>query len=166
MVEVGEASPRSSTGPPGGLSGASWFSWGESVSCSVVGVSSLLDSSPDVGKNRWYINLGSKEIRQWPINCCISLMMIYKFCKLHLVVEHWNTQLNKPTNQNSMQVPIDVKPTNKKTDIIKLWGTSAINSPMSSPSPHMNAHEKKRKGVKNFVLGAKRIHFFPNRLIY
>ena len=41
----------------------------------------------------------------------------------------YNTQLNKPINQNSMRVPKVVKPTNKKT-----LGTSLRNSPMSPPS--------------------------------
>ena len=36
----------------------------------------------------------------------------YTFCRLKLVVE---TQLNEPTNQNPLKVPIIVKPTNKET---------------------------------------------------
>ena len=38
------------------------------------------------------------------------------------------TQLNKPTNQNSLKFPKVVKITNKENVIIKLWGV--INSPL------------------------------------
>ena len=36
------------------------------------------------------------------------------FCILQLVVETLDTQLNEPTNQNSIKVPKVVMPTNKK----------------------------------------------------
>ena len=36
------------------------------------------------------------------------------FCRLQLVVETFNMQRNEPTNQNSIEVLINVKPTNKK----------------------------------------------------
>ena len=41
----------------------------------------------------------------------------YSFCRLHLVVVLFgqDTQLNEPTNENSMKVPKVVKPTNEKT---------------------------------------------------
>ena len=38
----------------------------------------------------------------------------YTFCRLKLVVEHQNTQLNKPTNHNLIKVPKVAGPTNKK----------------------------------------------------
>ena len=40
------------------------------------------------------------------------------------------TQFNKPTNQKSLKVPKVVNPTNKKT-LLKSFGTSVINSPLS-----------------------------------
>ena len=43
-----------------------------------------------------------------------------------------NSQLNKPTNQNLVRVPKVVKQTNKKT-LLKILGTSVINSPLSPP---------------------------------
>ena len=47
----------------------------------------------------------------------------YPFCRLQLMVEPLDTQLNEPTNQNSIKVPQLVKTTNKKTlGIIRLWG--------------------------------------------
>ncbi len=39
----------------------------------------------------------------------------YLFCRLKLVVETFNRQMNEPTNQNSIKVPKVVKQTNKKT---------------------------------------------------
>ena len=54
----------------------------------------------------------------------------YPFCRLLLVVY---TQLNEPTNHNSIDVPKFVKPENKKCCYKTLW-TSAIDSPMSPPS--------------------------------
>ena len=39
----------------------------------------------------------------------------YPFCRLHLVVESFDTQPNKPTNQHSIKVPKVVEQTNKKT---------------------------------------------------
>ena len=41
----------------------------------------------------------------------------YPFCRLQL--ERLDTQLNEPTNQNSIKVAKDIKPTNKKTS--RLW---------------------------------------------
>ena len=47
----------------------------------------------------------------------------YPFCRLQLVGETLDTQLNEPTNHNSVKVPKVVKPTNKKTLLnIRLWG--------------------------------------------
>ena len=43
----------------------------------------------------------------------------YPFCRLQLV-NRFDTQLNKPSNQNSLKVPKVVEPANNK--IIKLWG--------------------------------------------
>ena len=43
----------------------------------------------------------------------------YPFCRLKLVVETFETQLNEPTSKNSIKVPKHVKPTNMKTF---LWG--------------------------------------------
>ena len=43
-------------------------------------------------------------------------------------LKRWDTQSNKPTNQNPITVPKVVKPTNKKS-----LGTTVINSPMSPP---------------------------------
>ena len=41
----------------------------------------------------------------------------YTFCRIKLVVETFG-----PTNQNSTKDPKVVKPTNKKTVIIRHWG--------------------------------------------
>ena len=43
------------------------------------------------------------------------------------------TQLNEPTNQNSIKVSKFIKLINKKT-FLQIFGTSVINSPMSPPS--------------------------------
>ena len=51
-----------------------------------------------------------------------------------LVFETLDTQLFKPTNQNSLRVPKVVKPTNKKKHYHKTMRTSVINSPLSPPS--------------------------------
>ena len=39
----------------------------------------------------------------------------YPFCRLQLVVERLDTQLNEPTNQNAIKVPKVVQPTNNNT---------------------------------------------------
>ncbi len=52
------------------------------------------------------------------------------FCISQLLVETLDTQLNKPTNQNSLKVPNVVKPTNKKR-YYKTLETSVINSPLA-----------------------------------
>ena len=39
----------------------------------------------------------------------------YPICRLHLVVGRLNTQLNEPTNQNSIKITKVIKQTNKKT---------------------------------------------------
>ena len=60
----------------------------------------------------WEQSQGSKGIRQWPINCCTSPMIIHKkypLCKSQLIETFG---LSKPTNQNSIKV---VGPSNKKT---------------------------------------------------
>ena len=44
-----------------------------------------------------------------------------------------HTQLNEPTNQNSIKVPKVFKPSNKKR-LNKTFWTSVINSPLSPPS--------------------------------
>ena len=72
------------------------------------------------------ISQGSKGIKQWPMNLCISPnddKLNYSFCKLQLVVEL--------LNQYSIKVSKVVKPTNKQ---YKTMGTSIINSPLSTPS--------------------------------
>ena len=61
---------------------------------------------------------GSKGIRQWPINWGTSLMMIHKITTsvdYNKWLKRLDTQLNQPTNQNSIKVPKVVKQTNKKT---------------------------------------------------
>ena len=45
----------------------------------------------------------------------------YPFCRLILKIESLDTQLNEPTDQNSIKVSKVVKPTKQKL-IIKLWG--------------------------------------------
>ena len=74
---------------------------------------------------------GSKEIRQWPINKCTSLMMIHKitpFCRLKLVdekYEHSNYWINQ---SKFTKVPKIVRPTLRKSNY-KTLGTGVINSP-------------------------------------
>ena len=78
---------------------------------------------------------GPKGIRQWSINWCTSLMMIHKIIlsvDYNYLLKRLDTQSNEPTNQNSIKVPKDVQPTNKKTLLKTLW-TSVINSPRSFP---------------------------------
>ena len=49
---------------------------------------------------------GSKGIRQWPKNYCISPMMkIYSSVNLILWLECLNTHLNQSTNQNPLNSP-------------------------------------------------------------
>ena len=55
--------------------------------------------------------LASKGIRQWPINWCIFPMMIHKSTPR---LKRLDTQLNEPTNKNSINVPKVFRPTNKK----------------------------------------------------
>ena len=38
----------------------------------------------------------------------------YPFCRLQLLVKMFDTQLNEPTNQNSINIPKVVEPMNKK----------------------------------------------------
>ena len=52
---------------------------------------------------------------------------IYPFIRLHQFLKLLDTQSNEPTK---VQI---VEPTNKKT-LLKTFGTSVINSPMSPPS--------------------------------
>ena len=54
----------------------------------------------------------------------------YPSCRLQLVVENLDIQLNDPTNQNSILVPIIIKQTNKKT-FYKTLGTCVINNSLS-----------------------------------
>ena len=72
---------------------------------------------------------GSKGIRQWPVNCCTSPLIIHQITT-SLDYNQWlkrlDTQLKYPTNQNLLKVPI--VPTNYKS-----LGISVINSPMSVP---------------------------------
>ena len=56
-------------------------------------------------------------------------MMIHKITASNSWLKRLDIQLNEPTKQNSMKVPKMVKPTN----IIKLVGTSVINSSKSPP---------------------------------
>ena len=58
-------------------------------------------------------------------------IQIYPFVDYNLWLKRLDTQLNKPTNQNSTKVPKDVKPKNKNN---KTLGTSVIIIPMSPPS--------------------------------
>ena len=50
----------------------------------------------------------SKRIRQRPINLYTSPMLIHK------IMKRLDTQVIKPTNQNSLKLPKIVKTTNKK----------------------------------------------------
>ena len=45
------------------------------------------------------------------INISSDYTQNYPFCRLQLVVESLDTQLNDPTNQNSIKVPYVVKST-------------------------------------------------------
>ena len=38
----------------------------------------------------------------------------YQFCRLQLVVETLDTQLNEPTNQNQVNIPKIIRETNRK----------------------------------------------------
>ena len=61
---------------------------------------------------RTYIKLRHRDlkgIRQWPINDDTPSVDYYKWLK------SLDTQLNGPTNQNSLKFPKVVKPRNKKT---------------------------------------------------
>ncbi len=40
------------------------------------------------------------------------------FCRLQLIVETFDTQLNEPTNQNSIKVVKDVKPTSLMFNVV------------------------------------------------
>ena len=42
------------------------------------------------------------------------------YCRLQLVVKRQDTQIDEPTNQNLMKVLNVVKPTNKKTLLLKI----------------------------------------------
>ncbi len=76
-------------------------------------------------------------IDKWPLNSCSYPMMIHKITsRLQLWVNCGDTQLNKPTNQNSIKVPKVVKPANRE-HFFETSGTSVINSP-SSPSSICN----------------------------
>ena len=46
----------------------------------------------------------------------------YHFSRLQVMVERLDSKLYEPTNQNSMNDPKVVKPTNKKNIFLKLWG--------------------------------------------
>ena len=64
------------------------------------------------------IETPAKSIRQWPINWCISPMIIHKnthSVDYNLWLKRLDTQLNNQTNQNSLKVLKVVKTTNKKT---------------------------------------------------
>ena len=52
--------------------------------------------------------------------------------QLQLVVEHLDTHLNEPTNQNSIKVPEVVKPTNNKT-LLKYFGDQCNKQPIVLP---------------------------------
>jgi hypothetical protein len=49
-------------------------------------------------------------------------------CRLILGVKPFNNQLNEPTNQNSIKVPIVVEPTNNKT-FLENFGDYCNNQP-------------------------------------
>ena len=56
-------------------------------------------------------------------------IQIYPFCRLQLVVEIMDTQLNEPTNNNPITIPQVVKLMNMKT-----LRTGVIKIQMSPPS--------------------------------
>ena len=61
------------------------------------------------------------------------------FVNINWWLKRLDTQINEPTNQNSIKVPKIVKPTNKK-NYYKTLGTSVINDPMSPPSLFCNLY--------------------------
>ena len=75
---------------------------------------------------------GSKGIRQFTINQCISQMMMHKIIPsvdYNQGMKRLDTKHNEPTNQSLIKAPQIVKPTNKKT-LFKTLGTKVINCPM------------------------------------
>ena len=66
----------------------------------------------------------SKGIRRWSINLFTS--PINTFVDYNQWLERFDTQLNEPTNQNSLLVPKVVRPTNKKL-YSKTLGTSVLD---------------------------------------
>ena len=55
----------------------------------------------------------------------------YPICKLKLVVETLNTELNKSTNQKSLKSPKLLSQRIEESVIIKLWGTNSPFPPLS-----------------------------------
>ena len=68
--------------------------------------------------------LGGWDLR--PINCCTSPMILHKITpsvEYHLWLKRLDTQLNKPTNQNTLKGPkIDKQTIKKMFFFYKLWG--------------------------------------------
>ena len=64
----------------------------------------------------------------------------YPFCKIQLLVETFGTQLNEPTNTNSIKVPKIVNPMHKQTLNLKTLGTEVLNRTMSQPSLAIYCH--------------------------
>ena len=59
-------------------------------------------------------------------------------------MQRLHNQLNEPTNQNTLKVPIVVEPTNKKC-YYKTLMTSVINSQMSPPSQDNYAKSPRKR---------------------
>ena len=59
----------------------------------------------------------------------------YPFCRLQLVVESLETQLNRPTNQNSLKFS-KFKPIRKRN--LNTLGTSVMNSSLSPVSIYIS----------------------------
>ena len=75
------------------------------------------------------------RIRKWPINCCTFSLNIHKIIPsvdYNQWLKHLDTQIDEPTNQNSIKIPQSFRANDKKC-YFKTLGTNVRNS--QSPLP-------------------------------
>ena len=90
-------------------------------------------------------------------------MMIHKITHsvdYNLLLKRFETQLNKPTNQNSIKVQKGVNLTNKKT-LVKNFLTCVINRPLS---PFLLTDYTGPQSIMNSSCPSKSL--YPNLILY
>ena len=109
---------------------------------------------------RTLTNQGSKGIRQLPVNWCTSPIMkenITPSIYYNWWLKRLFTQLNEPTNKNSIKV-LKVSQRIRK----RYYKTLETNSPMSPPFLHTNTHSQTSTQTQTNTHTRARTHKMQN----